>query len=189
MTYALSRIRSLGGGGLGSYRMSSFSVWTSSEIQDEIRRFGNEVTGTSQDVDSHHNALIAAGADGTRFWTDWQVFLRAWNDYRAARTSDRVPAFGTTSTSAIVDLRSLVDRYNILEGRFRALTGIAATARSDDSRPPGASLPLGAGGSLTLLVAGGIGVVSLIALAVLATQFRAITAPLRRNKRRRRRSR
>lgn len=174
---------------LGSYTMSDYSVWSGSEVADEIRRFGNEVSGTNGDVGTNRNALISAGSDGTRFWNDWQIFMRDWASYQSERSRVGSPLFGTSSTSAIVALRALVDRYNTLEQRFRSLTGVTATARSGDSRPGAwmANLPGGPGGSLVLLVAGGIGVVALIATAVIATQARAITSPLRRNRRRKRR--
>lgn len=173
---------------LGSYSMANYSIWTGSELMDEVRRFGNEISGTNGDITTNRNALISAGSEGTRFWNDWQIFMRDWAAYQAMIAREGPPTLGTTSPT---NLRGLVDRYNTLEQRFRSMTGIAGTARSGDTRSAGLlsvfrDSPLGTGGTLALFAAGGLGVIALVSLAVLATQARAITAPLRRNRRRRR---
>lgn len=164
--------------GLGSYSLADRTVWASAEVRAEIARFTNEVAGTNTDIGGNRNALISAGSEGTRFWNDWQAFLRDWSVYQANRARGRDPMIGTNFTSVISDLRTLVDRYNTLEPRFRSVTGISASARSRDSRSSGWSLPgssvLGASGSIGLMVAGVLGVTGLVALAVLATQARAL---------------
>lgn len=174
--------------GIGSYSLQNLSVWSQAEVRAEISRFANEVAGANTDVNSHRNALIAAGANGTRFWNDWQVFLRDWAAYQARITAQGPALFATNSTSTISDLRMLADRYNALEPRFRDLTGVAASNRSGDSRASGFSLPfsetLGTGGSIALMAGSALGVTALVALAVLATQARALVM---RNPRRRKR--
>lgn len=182
--------------GMGAYALADRWTWSSSEVSDEIRRFANEVSATNGDVDTSRNRLISAGTSGSRFWNEWQIFMRDWNAYQAHRAQVGQAAFGTNFTSAIVNLRGLVDRYNPLEERFRSLTGVSATQRSQDTRTgswlsmlPGSSV-LGVGGSLGLIAAVGLGTVALVALAVLATQARAFAQPalsvMKRNKRRRR---
>lgn len=183
---------SLSGMGLGTYTMADYTAWTSAEVRDEINRFTNEVNGTNSDVGTHRNALIAAGADGTRFWNEWQVFLRDWAAYQA---STRGGVTGGVFSSAVTNLRTLVDRYIVLDGRFRTMTGVAPTGRSGDSRPTSwwSQATEAAGSAPGLLLAAGLGVVGLIAVAVIATQARAFAQPalsaMRRNTRRRRRSR
>lgn len=173
---------------MGAYSLQDNTIWTAAAVRAEIARFANEVSGTNTDVNGHRNALISAGADGTRFWNEWQTFLRDWASYQATRARVGPALIATNDTSAISDLRTLADRYNALEPRFRSLTGVAATARSNDTRPAGFSLPgssvLGTGGSIGLMVGGVLGVTALVALAVLATQTRALV--MRNPKRKRR---
>jgi hypothetical protein len=178
--------------GLG-YAMADYAVWTVAEIDDEIARFTNEVTATQGDVDTHRNALIAAGDAGTRFWNEWQVFFRDWSNYRSAHP--RSTGVSRAMLAQPNELRALIDRYNALEPRFRALTGVTSTPRSGDTRARSVTqwfsdnTPAVAGGGA--LVALGLGAVALVAVAVIATQARVALAPLRavRRNRRRRKSR
>lgn len=176
---------------LGRYSISNYSFWTGSEVQNEIDRFTREVTALSNTVNSNRNALISSGSSGAQFWTDWQVFLRDWNAYLAHRQRVGPALFGTSSTSAIVDLRQLVDRFNPLEDRYRSLTGRTASSTSEDSRQPSlwTSVQSAATSGPGLLAAAGLGVVGLVAVAVIAVQARSLLAPVRRNPRRRRKSR
>lgn len=171
---------------LGTYTLSDISVWTGPEVRDEIARFSREVTSLNNDVNTHRNALIASGAQGSQFWTDWQVFLREWNAW-AAR--DHAVLWGASFTGPISELRRFVDRFNPLESRYRSTTGIVPSSSSADSRPPSwwSSVQSAATSGPGLMVAAGIGVVGLVAIAVIATQARTMLAPVRRNPRRRKR--
>lgn len=178
------------GAGLGLFTMADYTIWTVGDRTDQLNRFFDAVQSSDADIENNHNPIIAAGATGTRFWTDWQTFLRDYDAFTAS-----VNAAGSTGISGsgdpiLVQLRSFVDRYNALDDRFRAISGIAATTTSLDSRSPGFSLPgssvLGTGGSIGLMLAIGAGVVGLASLAVIVTQARSFSRAVTSNRRRRR---
>jgi hypothetical protein len=175
---------------MGLFTMASYSVWTADERSDQLNRFFDAVQATDRDVQSHHNPIIRAGAEGTRFWTDWSTFLREYNSFQNRVNAAGSWGISTSSDAILTELRGFVDRYNALDARFRALSGVAATTTSLDSRSEGFSLPgssvLGTGGSIGLMLAVGAGVIGLVAVAVIATQARGIARAVTANKRRRR---
>jgi hypothetical protein len=181
---------------MGSYAMQALAVWNDEEVRNEMDGFGREVTATSTDINAHRNALIAAGAPGTRFWNDWQIFTRDLTRYTASHPRSGIPMVNTAYTTYIAALVPLVDRYNDLETRFRALSGVERSSNPADTRAGSiwSRASEAASGAITggpgLLV---IGLVGVVAVAVIAMQVRAFAAPalaaMRRNTRRRRRSR
>ena len=184
------------GSGMGTYAMQDLTTWNTTEVRNEIDGFSREVTATTNDINSHRNAIIAAGATGTRFWNDWQIFVRDLDAYRASHPRSGIPAINTAYTTYIAALVPLVDRYNDLETRFRSLSGVARSSSPADTRAGSVWSRLttaaqdAAGSGPGLLLAAGLGVVGLVAVAVIATQARAFASPalaMRRNSRRRRR--
>lgn len=174
--------------GMGLFTMASYSVWTADERSDQLNRFFEAVQSTDRDVQSHHNPIINAGAAGTRFWTDWSTFLREYNSFQNRVNAAGSWGISTGSDAILTELRGFVDRYNALDARFRAISGVAATTTALDSRSEGFSLPgssvLGTGGSIGVMLLVGAGVIGLVALAVVATQARGIARAVTGNRRR-----
>jgi hypothetical protein len=175
---------------MGLFTMADYSIWTANERSDQLNRFFDAVQSTDADVQGHHNPIIQAGATGTRFWPDWSTFLREYNSFQNRVNAAGSTGISTGSDAILTELRGFVDRYNSLDARFRALSGVTATTTSLDSRSHGFSLPgssvLGTGGSIGLMLALGAGVIGLVAVAVIATQARGIARAVTGNRRRRR---
>jgi hypothetical protein len=172
--------------------MASYSIWTADERSDQLNRFFDAVQATNGNVSSHRNSIIAGGVAGTGFWTAWQVFMRDYDAFTQRVNRAGSTGLSTSSDAILVELRGFIDRFNDLEARFHSLSGVSAPPQSD-TRSQGFSLPfssvLGTGGSIGLMVAAGVGVVGLLAVAVIATQARAVMHPLPNARRRKKRSR
>lgn len=174
---------------LGRYEMRDYSVWTAQEVRDEWSRLEREVTATNSTVNGNRNSLISAGPSGNQFWTDWQLFMRAWQAGQLGYQRTSILPVNTSSSGIVVQLRQLADRFNALEARYTQLTGVSAPTQSEDTRGASwwsqvTSNPQAQG--LALITTLGIGAVGLVAVAVIVAQVRNIMRPVTRNRRRRR---
>jgi len=115
---------------LGELVTPSRLAWLPGEVRAWLNQINGQITSLDRDI-IPRRAALRANAVGTRFLADWDELRNQWLAFN--HTASTWWAQGSISPA-----QEYVNRYNLLEDRYRALTGSSPTqyARlSEDEQP------------------------------------------------------
>jgi len=166
--------------GLGELVTPDHVIWTMGTVRAWLNQINEQIRSLDTDINAHR-ARITATADGPRFISDFNALKTRWLAFN--RTASTFWA-GTVDAA-----QEYVNAYNVLERRFRAVSGAAPTVYAELSTDEAPSVLRSA--NYALMGWAVIGIVGVIGLGYLLNNYAKVKtlSKLTFNRRRRRRSR
>jgi len=121
--------------GLGELVTPEHLYWSPGDIRAWLNQINEQIRSMGNDIAANHRRIQAA-SDGPRFISDFRAMRDRWLRFNR---EDTFAWFGAAGQSTVVgQAQEYVNAYNMLERRYRSLTGSGPTVYaelSESERP------------------------------------------------------
>lgn len=168
--------------GLGELVTPEHAVWLPGAVRAWLNQINEQIRSLGADIGAHREQIVAA-AEGPRFISDFDAFRTRWLAFNNTAST----WWGSTVGAA----QEYVNAYNMLERRFRAITGVAPTVYAELAEGEGPSTLRTV--NYTLMAWSVIGIAGVVGLGYLVSNYAKVKTlsklTLNRGRRSRRRLR